>query len=275
MSRLDDLVNKSVYILREAKSRFKNPCVMWSTGKDSTIALHLCREAFFGEVPFPVVFIDTGWHFKEVYKFRDRLADEWNLNLIVAKSHDAGWIRPNVSRGYFVSHQECCSRLKTEPLREVIEKNGFDAVIVSIRRDEHYMRSYERVMSPRDKDFRWRFVEIKDSEDLPLSLQEPEIWSLYQTEFEDSHHVRVHPLLHWTELDVWEYIKKENIPYNPLYHKGYRSIGCRLCCKPVTKETETLDEIIEILKKEKGTERAGRMQNKEFLMRRLRALGYF
>jgi len=158
MSELDRLVNTGIYILRETKAQFKNPCVLWSTGKDSTTTISLCREAFFGEVPFPVVHIDTGWKFKEIYEFRDRLAKEWNLKLIVAKSPLAGKINPTFRN---VTYEKCCHQLKTLALKEAIEKHGFDVVIVSIRRDEHYMRGLERVSSPRDKNFRWRFLHKK------------------------------------------------------------------------------------------------------------------
>jgi len=277
---LKELVDKSIYILREAKAEFKNPCVLWSTGKDSTTVLSLIREAFFGEIPWDVVHIDTGWKFKEIYEFRDRLQKEWGFNLVIAKSPLAGKINPTMGN---VTHFECCTKLKTEPLRNLIEEKGYDAVIVSIRRDEHAMRNVERVFSPRDRNFRWKLVERKKGEtgDTPFeSLQPAELWNLYRNYFEDAHHVRVHPLLHWTEVDVWRYIKDRNLPVNPLYFsrngKRYRSLGCKTCTVPIESDAKTVDQIITEVLMSKVPERVGRIQDKEreSIMRQLRALGY-
>lgn len=282
------LAQKSIYIIREAKAQFRNPAVMWSTGKDSTVLLHLCREAFFGEVPFPVIHIDTGWHFPEVYEFRDYLADKWNLDLIVARHPQAGKIKP----GKKTTVERCCHKLKTEALRQLIEKEGFDALLVSIRRDEHPLRNPERYVSPRDRNMQWRLPRRKEKAggDSPFeALQPVELWDIYAADFgEDVHHVRVHPLLHWSEADVWRYIKTRHVPFNPLYRADYvaehypryagcrfRSIGCMPCTKPLPTTASTLDEIICEVEREGGRERAGRSVNKEAIMRRLRALGYF
>jgi len=276
---LKDLESKSIYIIREVKAKFRNPAVLWSTGKDSTCVLHLIKKAFFGKVPFPVIHIDTGMKFPEIYEFRDRIAKEWNLNLIVAKNEDA--LKKGVSpktREKF----ECCHLLKTEALKTVIKKHGFDAIIVAIRRDEHSMRNVERFFSPRDENFKWHIVKPKDG-DVPFeSLQDAELsgWNIFASDFKDASHVRVHPILHWTEIDVWEYIKKNNVPCNPLYFsrngKRYRSLGCMPCTKPVKSDAKTIDEIIEEIKTTKIEERSGRLQDKERedVMRRLRALGY-
>ena len=276
---LKDLESKSIYIIREVKAKFRNPAVLWSTGKDSTCVLHLIKKAFFGKVPFPVIHIDTGMKFPEIYEFRDRIAKEWNLNLIVAKNEDA--LKKGVSpktREKF----ECCHLLKTEALKMVIKKYGFDAIIVAIRRDEHSMRNVERFFSPRDENFKWHIVKPKDG-DVPFeSLQDAELsgWNIFASDFKDASHVRVHPILHWTEIDVWEYIKKNNVPCNPLYFsrngKRYRSLGCMPCTKPVKSDAKTIDEIIEEIKTTKIEERSGRLQDKERedVMRRLRALGY-
>lgn len=276
---LKDLESKSIYIIREVKAKFRNPAVLWSTGKDSTCVLHLIKKAFFGKVPFPVIHIDTGMKFPEIYEFRDRIAKEWNLNLIVAKNEDA--LKKGVSpktREKF----ECCHLLKTEALKTVIKKHGFDAIIVAIRRDEHSMRNVERFFSPRDENFKWHIVKPKDG-DVPFeSLQDAELsgWNIFASDFKDASHVRVHPILHWTEIDVWEYIKKNNVPCNPLYFsrngKRYRSLGCMPCTKPVESDAKTIDEIIEEIKTTKIEERSGRLQDKERedVMRRLRALGY-
>lgn len=275
---LERLVEKSIYILREVKAQFDKPCILWSTGKDSTTMLDLCRKAFFGEVPFPVLHIDTGWKFEEIYEFRDRIAREWNLDLRIVKHPLVGKLHPDQ-----VGHLKCCSTLKTEALRNYVEKEGFDAIIVSIRRDEHYMREPERVFSPRDKNWRWKHIREKDERigDSPFVVeQDVELWEIYRKDFVDVSHVRIHPLLHWTELDVWLYVKKQNLPVNPLYFsrdgKRYRSLGCKPCTTPIPSEAKNVDEIIEELKSTRVPERVGRIQDKEReeVMRRLRALGY-
>lgn len=284
---LKDLEEKSIFILRELYSRFKNPAVLWSMGKDSTVMLELCRKSFFGKIPFPVIHIDTGRKFKEMYEFRNKISKEWNLNLIIAKNEKKE-ISPET-----VGHYQCCNILKTETLKQTVQKYKFDALILAIRRDEHAMRNIERYFSPRDKEFNWSIVEPKkpgEKGDAPFNSLQPasDIWNLYQTDFgEDCSHVRVHPILHWNELNVWEYIKKENIPVNPLYFADYveknynyghnyrfRSLGCESCTKPVKSNAKTIDEIIEELKTTKEEERSGRCQDKEDIMRKLRALGY-
>jgi len=290
MSHLEKLVDTSVYILRETGAQFKNPCVLWSTGKDSTVMLSLIRESFFGEVPWDIVHIDTGWKFPEIYEFRDKISKEWNLPLVVAKSPLSGKINPNLNS---ISHRECCQKLKTDVLRSIIEQEGYDAVVVSIRRDEHYMRNFERVSSPRDKKFRWNLLrrKKKDEEgDSPfLPLQDTELWDLYVSDFGEVHHVRRHAILHWSEIDVWEYIENRKLPYNPLYRadyvaeaypefkgKRFRSLGCKTCTFPICSEASEVDEIITEIKITKVPERSGRAQDKEKeqVMRKLRALGY-
>ena len=193
---LKELEEKGIYILREANARFKNIAVLWSMGKDSTAMLYLIRKAFLGKVPFPVIHIDNGIDFPESYKFRDELAKKWHLNLIVAKSE----IKPEIS-GF-----SCCGANKTEALKKVLKDHKFDALIVSIRRDEHSVRAKERIFSPRDKNFKWNY---KD--------QPAELWDDYSSKIENEGHVRIHPLLDWNEIDIWNYIKKEHIPVNPLY----------------------------------------------------------
>lgn len=277
----EDLVSKSVYILRETKARFKNPVILWSTGKDSTLSLSLCREAFFGSVPFPVMHIDTGRKFEQMYEFRDRIAKEWNLNLIVERSDKVGKIGPDKG----TTHQECCQTLKTNALRDSIEKHEFDAVIVSIRRDEHPIRNVERVSSPRDKNFLWKLLRRKKKEDGGdseyESLQPVELGFSLQTDYgADCHHIRIHPILHWDEIDVWKYTQKRELPVNPMYFSKnglrYRSLGCAPCTKPIESPAKTIDEIVEELKVTKIPERSGRSQDKdaEQVMRKLRAMGY-
>jgi sulfate adenylyltransferase subunit 2 len=277
-----ELVSKTEYILRHARANFRNPAVMWSTGKDSTAMLSLIREAFMGEVPFPVIHLDTGRKFPEIYEFRDRMADEWNLDLIVGRNGEAMENGVSPDRD---GHFGCCTALKTETLKQVLMKHGFDALIMSIRRDEHYMRCLERFYSPRDAEFKWHIVRPKvhgETGDAPFeSLQNVELWDLFQTDFGDGcSHVRVHPILHWTELDVWRYTKENSVPFNPLYlsrgGKRYRSLGCECCTTPVESRASSIDSILEELETTRIPERSGRSQDKEReeTMRRLRSLGY-
>jgi len=262
---LQKLEEKSIFILREAKAEFNNLAILWSTGKDSTASLWLCRKAFFGKIPFPVVHMDTGYKFPEIYQFRGEIAKKWNLDLIVAKNEDALKSGMSPKAGRF----ECCTQLKTDVLKRVIDQHKFDAIIVSIRRDEHGIRGKERFFSPRDREFKWDY---KD--------QPPEMWDLYSSISKEASHLRVHPILHWTELDTWMYVKQESIPINPLYFakngKRYRSLGCMPCTVPIKSNAKNVDEIVEELKTTTISERSGRAQDKEeaYIMQKLRALGY-
>jgi len=265
MLDLNDLENRTIYIIRETYAEFKKPAVLWSTGKDSTAMLWLCRKAFFGKIPFPVIHIDTGYKFKQMYKFRDGIAKEWGLDLVVAQNKKALEEGMSPETGKL----ECCTRLKTEALREFLEEQGFDALILAIRRDEHGIRAKERYFSPRDEDFKW------DYKDQPL-----EMWDQFQGLIGEGTHMRVHPILHWRELDVWEYVKREGMVINPMYFtrngKRYRSLGCEPCTMPIESDASNVDEIVEELKTTKIAERSGRAQDKEktFTMQKLRALGY-
>jgi sulfate adenylyltransferase subunit 2 len=272
---MDDLINKSIYIIREANANFKHIGVLWSTGKDSTTMLSLIKDSFYDTIPFPVIHIDTGYKFKQIYEFRDRIAKEWNFNLIVCENKEAKMKNINP---YSSSKMECCTLLKTEALKQLLERERFDALIVSIRWDEHGIRGKERYMSPRDKEFKWNIVKDK-GEDIPESGQDAELagWNLFATDFgPNTNHVRIHPILHWSEIDCWRYIKLRNLPFNPLYFEGYRSLGCYPCTKPMNPPAKDIDEIIKRLEETHSPERAGRAQDKEdsFIMQRLRALGY-
>ena len=265
MDRLRELEAKSIYIIREAKQQFQMPALLWSIGKDSTTLIWLCRKAFFGKLPFPVVHIDTGYKFDEIYKFRDEHAKKWGLDLVIVKNESAiaGGVSPNI--GKF----ECCNALKTAALQQAIEKHGFDALIVGIRRDEHGVRAKERLFSPRNENFQWNYKN-----------QPPELWEQYISRRETSQHVRVHPLLGWSELDVWKYIQHENMPVTKLYFaenaERYRSIGCKTCCLPVPSDASSVAEIVDELETTITSERAGRAQDKEseYIMQQLRSLGY-
>jgi sulfate adenylyltransferase subunit 2 len=264
-SHLDKLENQSIYIIREAYSQFRDVVMLWSIGKDSTCLMWLVRKAFFGKVPFPVLHIDTSFKFKEIYEFRDKYAKEWGLDLLVARNEKAIAAGVCPSSGKF----DCCNLLKTVALKDAIAEHGFKALLLGIRRDEHGIRAKERVFSPRDEDFEWDYKN-----------QPPELWDQYKTKTAADEHVRVHPLLGWREIDIWEYIKRENIPIPSLYFakegKRLRSIGCECCCGPVVSEADTIDKIIEELKTSKISERSGRAQDKEddYMMQKLRSLGY-
>ncbi len=267
LSRLDELESKSVFIIREAYYQFSNLALLWSIGKDSTALLWLCRKAFLGRVPFPSVHIDTGYKFPEMYEFRDEYAKKFGLNLIVGKNEKAlaEGMGPNSSKDKL----SCCNALKTEALKQTIEKEGVDALLLGRRRDEHDIRAKERVVSPRDENFKWDYQN-----------QPAELWDHYKNSYEKGSHTSVRAMLHWTEADIWEYTRRENIPVSPLYYardgKRYRSLGCHTCCLPVESNASNIDEVIAELATTTETERSGRAQDKEsaYTMQKLRAMGY-
>lgn len=265
LDHLDKLENQSIFIIREAYSQFRDVALLWSIGKDSTTLMWLVRKAFFGKIPFPILHIDTTYKFKEIYDFRDKYAKEWDLNLIVAKNEDA------IARGIGPdkSKFECCNQMKTIALKQAIAREKFKALFLGIRRDEHGIRAKERVFSPRDEDFEWDYKN-----------QPPELWDQYKTKATEEEHLRVHPLLGWREIDIWDYVKRENIPVPELYFakdgKRFRSIGCECCCGPVESDANTIDKIVQELKTTQISERSGRAQDKEddYMMQKLRSLGY-
>jgi sulfate adenylyltransferase subunit 2 len=265
---LDSLESQSVYILREAHRKFKRLAMLWSIGKDSSVLLWLARKAFFGHVPMPCVHVDTSYKIPEMIQFRDEKVREWNIDLIVGQNKAAlaaGKTFPNGA----LTRVECCGLLKKDALQQVIEEKDYQAVIVGIRRDEEGTRAKERYFSPRDRNFEWNF---KD--------QPPELWDQFKTDFDPGTHIRIHPLLHWTEMNVWEYIEREKIPIVDLYFAKdgfrYRSLGCAPCTKPVPSQATTVPEIIEELKATKVSERSTRAQDQESedAFERLRASGY-
>jgi len=274
---LKELEQKSIFIIREIKARFKNPAVLFSAGKDSTVMVHLMKKALYGDM-FPIVHIDTGYKFKEIYEFRDKLVKDWDMRLIKAKNEGALSLGMNKDKG----RETCCHQLKTEALKMIIDTYNFDAILVGIRRDEHGIRNKERFFSPRDKDFKWQYAKERKGGDSGLeSLQDSEFdgWNIFATDFKDANHIRVHPLLHWDEFQIWQYIQQENIPVNPLYFakngKRYRSIGCECCTTPIGSTADNITKILKELKTIKGKERNGRAKDKEEVMESLRSLGYF
>ncbi|SJZ34000.1 sulfate adenylyltransferase subunit CysD [Selenihalanaerobacter shriftii] len=279
MDHLDKLETKSIHILREAYSEFKNLCMLWSIGKDSTVLLWLARKAFFGHVPIPLVHIDTNYKIPEMIEHRDRLARKWELDMIYGQNEKA-LMKKQTFPDDNTTRLDCCRKLKTAGLKNTLNgkwtryrmnhntgqyesdenKEPYTGVIVGVRADEEGTRSKERYFSPRDQNNDW---DIGD--------QPPEFWKQYKTDFAPETHVRIHPLLDWTELDIWEYIKRERIPVVSLYFDQgdgtrYRSLGCYPCTKPVKSTASTVDEIVKELKFGKFAniaERAGREQDKE------------
>ncbi|NIA69036.1 sulfate adenylyltransferase subunit 2 [Pelagibius litoralis] len=263
MDRLDELEAQSVFILREAYNRIEPLAMLWSLGKDSNVMLWLARKAFFGHVPFPVMHVDTGKKFKEMYEFRDRYAKEWKLDFLREECPSIDTVDaslPPAARS---------AARKTEGLRQAIAKHELKAVIAGIRRDEQATRAKERVFSPRDETGQWDFRD-----------QPPEFWDQYKTDFPPGAHIRIHPLLHWTELDIWLYTRREGIPIVPLYlardGKRYRSLGDQDITNPVDSDADTIDDIIAELQTTNTAERAGRAMDheREDAFERLRATGY-
>jgi sulfate adenylyltransferase subunit 2 len=225
-----DPLSSAEYIIRETRALFDNPLVLWAGGKDSTTMLYLMRNVFpTGKIPFTIGFIDTGFEFNETYRFLDQLDKAWNLELVKIENRAAKERGMNPTT--FPKFQ-CCVELKTNALNNYIREHNNDAVFVGIRWSECGIRGKEKFYS-------WRA---------------------------DPPHYRVHPLLNWSEEDIWNYIHKENIPINTLYsqedHDGqvYRSIGCYPCTS-TTKKTGV-------------AERSGRDLDKEDAMEKHRALGY-
>lgn len=279
MNHLDSLENTGIHILREAYANFKNLCMLWSIGKDSTVLLWLARKAFLGHVPFPLVHIDTHYKIPEMIGYRDRLAKEWKLNMVVGENKEALDKKETFPDGN-TDRIACCRKLKTEALVNTlngswkryrmnhskgdyeVDKNTepYTGVIVGARSDEEGSRSKERYFSPRDNKSEW---DIGD--------QPPEFWNQYKTDFAPGTHLRIHPLLDWTELNIWEYIERENIPTVSLYYdqgngKRYRSLGCAPCTNPIDSTAKNVAEIIEELKSGKLkniAERSGRAQDKD------------
>ena len=279
MTPLERLESKSVYILREAYREFENLCMLWSIGKDSTVLLWLTRKAFFGHVPFPLMHIDTSFKLPEMIAYRDEIALEWGLTMIVGRNERALGGKQTFPDGN-ANRLSCCKRLKSEALKHTLSgeftrfrldhntgkyipdssTDPFTGVIVGVRSDEEGSRSKERYFSPRDKDSDW---DIGD--------QPPELWNQYKTDFSPGTHVRIHPLLDWTELNIWEYIERESVPVSSLYFdRGdgtrYRSLGCYPCTRPIRSKAGNVREIVTELKSGRLaniSERSGREQDKE------------
>jgi len=263
MDPLTRLESRSIYILREARRAFTPMAMLWSLGKDSNVMLHLARKAFGGRVPFPAVHVDTGKKFPEMYAFRDQYAKEWDLDLIVRDCPPLGETDetlPPAARS---------AARKTAGLKNVLKEFKFKATIAGIRRDEQAIRAKERVFSPRDASGAWS-----------ARHHPPEFWDQFSTGLSEGGHMRIHPLLDWTERDIWLYTRRENLPVIDLYFTKdgtrYRSLGDQDITSPVASDARNVDEIITELESSKIAERAGRSMDHEAedTFERLRSDGY-
>ncbi len=263
LSQLKALESESIHIIREVVAEFRNPVMLYSIGKDSSVMLHLARKAFYpASLPFPLLHVDTGYKFREMYEFRDAFIKQIGAHLIVHRNEKA------IARGmnpkqYGVAR--CCGALKTEGLLQALEKGGYDAAFGGARRDEERSRAKERVFSIRDEFGQW-----------DPKNQRPELWDIYNGRIHEGESVRVFPLSNWTEMDVWMYIREESIPIVPLYYakkrlmvergellipaedtrhllKGeepkmimsrFRTLGCTPCTGAVRSSADTIDEIV-------------------------------
>src|SRR6187397_1540446 len=240
MDYLSKLENQSIYIMREAFNKFENLAMLWSIGKDSTVMLWLTRKAFFGHVPFPLVHIDTAYKIPAMIEYRDRLAREWKLTMVVGQNREA------LAQGMKHTLDGSWPRMRMNGSGVYEEELGgepFTGVIVGARADEEGSRSKERYFSPRDKNSDWAIAD-----------QPPELWNQFKTDFAPGTHVRIHPLLDWTEINIWEYIEREQVPIIDLYFdkgtgKRYRSIGCEPCTGMIESRARTTSEIIVELRK--------------------------
>jgi sulfate adenylyltransferase subunit 2 len=294
---LQDLEAESIHIFREVAAEFERPVMMYSIGKDSSVLLHLALKAFHpAKLPFPLLHVDTTWKFREMIAFRDALPDRYNLELIVHINQDGveAGVGP-FSHGSKV-HTEI---MKTEALRQALDKYKFDAAIGGARRDEEKSRAKERVFSHRTADHRWD----------PRN-QRPELWNVYNCRLAAGESMRVFPMSNWTELDVWEYIKQEDIPLVPLYFAAerpvverdgmimmvdddrlplspgeapqtrrvrFRTLGCYPLTGGVYSDAATIDDIIAELLTSRVSERQGRAIDKDQAgsMEKKKEEGYF
>ena len=291
------LENESIEILRETAAAFKNPVLLYSIGKDSSVLLHLARKAFYpANIPFPMLHIDTKWKFREMISFRDEMASKYGAKLLVHTNEDG--IRDGVTP-FTTGTSEYTRIMKTVALRQALDKYGFDAAIGGSRRDEERSRAKERIFSVRESGHRW-----------DPRQQRPELWRTYNPRIRPDQTMRVFPISDWTELDIWNYIMLENIPVNPLYFAKERPIVWRgeqiimidderyplrdgetpemrrirfrtLGCYPLTAGVEssatTLKEVFEEVMEVKLSERATRLidGDKEDSMEKKKKEGYF
>ena len=211
LTHLKQLEAESIHIIREVAAEFERPVMLYSVGKDSAVMLHLTRKAFYpGKPPFPLMHVDTTWKFREMIAFRDKMAKEAGMDLIVHINQEG----VDMGIGPFThGSKKHTDVMKTAGLKQALDKYQFDAAFGGARRDEEKSRAKERVFSFRDKNHRWD----------PKS-QRPELWSLYNARIDKGESIRVFPLSNWTELDIWQYIHLESIPIVPLYLSAERPV---------------------------------------------------
>jgi sulfate adenylyltransferase subunit 2 len=294
---LQELENESLEIFRETAATFKNPVMMYSIGKDSSVLLHLAKKAFYpGPIPFPLLHIDTTWKFKEMISFRDRIAKESGVKLFVHTNLEGV---KNGINPFTLSASEYTRIMKTVALRQALDKYEFDAAIGGSRRDEEKSRAKERIFSVREAGHKWD----------PRN-QRPELWQTYNTKLVSGQTMRVFPISDWTEADIWHYILQENIEVNPLYfakqrpvvHRGtqlimvdddryqlnpnekpelkqirFRTLGCYPLTAAVESNAKSIEEVVEEVLQVKLSERATRLIDgeNEDSMEKKKSEGYF
>jgi sulfate adenylyltransferase subunit 2 len=294
---LQELENESLEIFRETAATFKNPVMMYSIGKDSSVLLHLAKKAFYpGPIPFPLLHIDTTWKFKEMISFRDRIAEESGVKLFVHTNLEG--VKNGVNP-FTLSASEYTRIMKTVALRQALDKYEFDAAIGGSRRDEEKSRAKERIFSVREAGHKWD----------PRN-QRPELWQTYNTKLVSGQTMRVFPISDWTEADIWHYILQENIEVNPLYfakqrpvvHRGtqlimvdddryklmpdekpelkqirFRTLGCYPLTAAVESNATSIQEVVEEVLQVKLSERATRLIDgeNEDSMEKKKSEGYF
>jgi sulfate adenylyltransferase subunit 2 len=297
LTHLQQLEAESIHILREVVAEFENPVMLYSIGKDSAVMLHLARKAFYpAPPPFPLLHVDTTWKFREMIQFRDRMAAECGLDLIVHVNAEG--VNQKISP---FTHGSALYTdiMKTEGLKQALDRYKFDAAFGGARRDEEKSRAKERIFSFRSASHRW------DPKD-----QRPELWNLYNTRVKPGESIRVFPISNWTELDVWQYIHLEQIPIVPLYyaavrpvverddmlimvdderlelkpgetiqHKSvrFRTLGCYPLTGAVESEADTLPQIIQEMLLTRTSERQGRLidHDQSGSMEKKKQEGYF
>ena len=279
LTHLKQLEAESIHIIREVAAEFERPVLLYSIGKDSSVLLHLARKAFHpGRLPFPLLHVDTTWKFRDMIAFRDRIARELELDLIVYTNEEGR--AANVTPFTYGS-RKYTDIMKTQALKDALDKYGFDACFGGARRDEEKSRAKERVYSVRDRNHRW-----------DPKRQRPELWNLYNGRINPGEEVRVFPLSNWTELDVWQYVYLENIEIVPLYLAAerpvverdgtlimvdddrmelapgeeptmrsvrFRTLGCYPLSGAIESEAATLPEIIQEMLIATHSERQGRL----------------
>lgn len=204
LTHLEKLESEAIHIMREVVSESENPVMLYSIGKDSSVMLRLAMKAFYpAKLPFPLLHVDTLWKFSEMIEFRDRISKELGINLIVHVNQEGAEMGINPFNQGSSKHTDL---MKTQALKQALDKYKFDCAFGGARRDEEKSRSKERVFSFRNKDHRW-----------DPKRQRPELWNIYNTRKGSDESIRVFPLSNWTELDIWQYIYKEKIPIVPLY----------------------------------------------------------